>query len=46
VNPDAREGFIHRAGMLRPADVAEAVLFAASRPPHVHLDWLRINPLT
>ena len=45
VNPDAREGFIHRAGMLRPGDVAEAVLFAASRPSHVHVDWLRINPL-
>ena len=45
VNPDAREGFIHRAGMLRPDDVAEAVVFAASRPPHVHVDWLRINPL-
>jgi NADP-dependent 3-hydroxy acid dehydrogenase YdfG len=45
VNPDAREGFIHRDGMLRPADVAEAVLFAAIRPPHVHVDWLRINPL-
>jgi NAD(P)-dependent dehydrogenase (short-subunit alcohol dehydrogenase family) len=46
VNPDARDGFIRRAGMLRPADVAEAVVFAASRPGHVHLDWLRINPLT
>jgi NADP-dependent 3-hydroxy acid dehydrogenase YdfG len=31
--------------MLRPGDVAEAVVFAASRPPHVHVDWLRINPL-
>jgi NADP-dependent 3-hydroxy acid dehydrogenase YdfG len=30
--------------MLRPADVAESVLFVATRPPHVHIDWLRINP--
>lgn len=45
VDPDARDGFIPRAGMLRPADVGEAVLFAVTRPPHVHLDWLRINPV-
>jgi len=44
VGPDDREGFIHRADMLRPADVAEAVLFVATRPPHVRIDWLRINP--
>ena len=45
VDPDSREGFIPRAGMLRPADVADAVLFAVTRPAHVHLDWVRINPL-
>jgi NAD(P)-dependent dehydrogenase (short-subunit alcohol dehydrogenase family) len=44
VGPDEREGFIRRADMLRPADVAEAVLFVATRPPHVHVDWLRIDP--
>ena len=44
VDPDSREGFIPRAGMLRPSDVAEAVVFVASRPPHVHIDWLRIGP--
>jgi NAD(P)-dependent dehydrogenase (short-subunit alcohol dehydrogenase family) len=44
VNPDARAGFIPRAGMLRPVDVADTVLFVATRPPHVHLDWLRLNP--
>jgi NAD(P)-dependent dehydrogenase (short-subunit alcohol dehydrogenase family) len=43
-DPDRREGFIPRAGMLRPRDVAEAVLFVASRPPHVHIDWLRLGP--
>ncbi|MGH7630718.1 MAG: SDR family oxidoreductase, partial [Gemmatimonadales bacterium] len=44
VRPDERAGFIRRADMLRPADVAEAVLFVVTRPPHVHIDWLRINP--
>jgi NAD(P)-dependent dehydrogenase (short-subunit alcohol dehydrogenase family) len=43
-DPEAREGFPSRAQMLRPVDVAEAILFAASRPPHVHIDWLRLGP--
>jgi NAD(P)-dependent dehydrogenase (short-subunit alcohol dehydrogenase family) len=45
VDPDHREGFIHRADMLRPADVAEAILFVATRPPHVLIDWLRLGPV-
>jgi NAD(P)-dependent dehydrogenase (short-subunit alcohol dehydrogenase family) len=45
VDPDSREGFISRADMLRPADVAEAVLFVATRPPHVLIDWLRLGPV-
>jgi NAD(P)-dependent dehydrogenase (short-subunit alcohol dehydrogenase family) len=45
VNPDARAGFVPRAGMLRPADVADTVLFVATRPPHVHFDWLRLKPV-
>jgi NAD(P)-dependent dehydrogenase (short-subunit alcohol dehydrogenase family) len=44
VDPDHREGFPRRAEMLRPADVAEAILFVASRPPHVLIDWLRLEP--
>jgi NADP-dependent 3-hydroxy acid dehydrogenase YdfG len=44
VRPDEREGFIRRADMLRPSDVADAILYVATRPPHVHVDWLRLNP--
>ncbi|MEP7176418.1 MAG: SDR family oxidoreductase [Gemmatimonadales bacterium] len=43
-DPDRREGFPTRAQMLRPADVADAVLFVATRPPHVLIDWLRLGP--
>jgi NAD(P)-dependent dehydrogenase (short-subunit alcohol dehydrogenase family) len=43
-DPDQREGFIPRAAMLRPADVADAILFVATRPGHVHIDWLRLGP--
>jgi NADP-dependent 3-hydroxy acid dehydrogenase YdfG len=30
--------------MLRPADVADAVLFVATRPSTVQVDWLRLGP--
>ena len=43
-DPDRREGFIPRAGMLRPRDVADAILFVATRPAHVLIDWLRLGP--
>jgi NAD(P)-dependent dehydrogenase (short-subunit alcohol dehydrogenase family) len=42
--PEHRPGFTPRAAMLRPEDVAEAVLFAATRPAHVHVDWIRLQP--
>ena len=45
VNPDAREGFVPRAGMLRPADVADAIVFVATRPARVQIDWLRLAPV-
>ncbi len=45
VDPDHREGFIHRSDMLRPADVADAIVFVATRPPHVLIDWLRLGPV-
>jgi NADP-dependent 3-hydroxy acid dehydrogenase YdfG len=44
VNPDARAGFTKRADMLRPEDVADAILFAATRPPRATIEWLRIMP--
>jgi NAD(P)-dependent dehydrogenase (short-subunit alcohol dehydrogenase family) len=43
-DPDRRKGFTPRAGMLHPSDVADAVLFVATRPPHVLIDWLRLGP--
>jgi NAD(P)-dependent dehydrogenase (short-subunit alcohol dehydrogenase family) len=43
-DPDRREGFIPRAAMLRPEDVADAIVFVATRPPHVFIDWLRLGP--
>jgi NAD(P)-dependent dehydrogenase (short-subunit alcohol dehydrogenase family) len=42
--PERRPGFPPRTAMLRPEDVADAVLFAATRPEHVHVDWIRMQP--
>jgi NAD(P)-dependent dehydrogenase (short-subunit alcohol dehydrogenase family) len=42
--PERRPGFPSRAAMLRPEDVADAVVFAASRSDHVHVDWIRLQP--
>jgi NADP-dependent 3-hydroxy acid dehydrogenase YdfG len=44
VNPEARGRVRDRSSMLRAADVAEAVLFVATRPAHVVIDWLRMGP--
>ena len=43
-DPDRRDGFPPRSAMLRPEDVADAIVFVATRPPRVHLDWLRLGP--
>lgn len=43
VRPDEREGFTPRARMLRAEAVAEAVLFAVTRPPEVNIDELRLS---
>ncbi len=42
--PERRPGFPSRATMLRPEDVADAILFAATRPDRVHVDWIRLQP--
>ena len=43
-DPDHREGFPTRAQMLQPADIADTILFVATRPPRVLIDWLRLGP--
>jgi NAD(P)-dependent dehydrogenase (short-subunit alcohol dehydrogenase family) len=43
-DPDHREGFVPRARMLKPEDVAEIVLWVATRPAHVDIDWIRLGP--
>ena len=44
IDPDSREGFTRRRDMLRAEDVAEAVLWTATRPPHVVIPELFIEP--
>lgn len=43
IDPDNKPGFPPRAAMLRPEDVADAVLWAATRASHVNVDELRIS---
>ena len=44
VDPDARDGFTKRKDMLRPEDVAEAVVFAVTRPPRTSVTEIRLMP--
>lgn len=44
IDPDARPGFTKRRNMLRAEDVAEAVLFVATRPERVAVTELRLMP--
>lgn len=44
VDPDSRAGFTKRRDMLRVEDVAEAVLFVATRPMHVGIPVMHIEP--
>jgi NAD(P)-dependent dehydrogenase (short-subunit alcohol dehydrogenase family) len=44
VDPDRTEGLTRRAAMLRPHDVAEAIAWVVTRPAHVAVESLRINP--
>jgi NAD(P)-dependent dehydrogenase (short-subunit alcohol dehydrogenase family) len=45
VDPDGRPGFISRGRMLRPEDVAEAILWVATRPDGVGIDWVVMGPV-
>ena len=45
LDPDHRPGFPRRAEMLRAEDVADAVRYVATRPPHASVDWLRLSPV-
>ena len=44
IDLDARPGFTPCAGMLRPEVVADAIVYASTRPPEVNIDELRLSP--
>ena len=44
VDPDSKPGFTKRKDMLRAEDVAEAVLWAVTRPPKVDVTEIRLQP--
>lgn len=44
INPDARDGFTPRKDMLRVEDVADAVRWVVTRPPHVAVPQLLLEP--
>jgi NADP-dependent 3-hydroxy acid dehydrogenase YdfG len=43
VDPDNREGFTRRVDMLQPLAVADAVMWAITRPSTVNIDELRLS---
>ncbi|MBA3917847.1 MAG: hypothetical protein C0516_04580 [Gemmatimonas sp.] len=43
IDPDNTPGLPPRAAMLRPDDVADAVLWAVTRPAHVNIDEVRLS---
>ena len=44
INPDARDDLLHRAEMLQVTDVADAVAYVVTAPPHVHVEMIRLGP--
>ena len=44
IDPDSKPGFRKRKDMMRPEDVAEAVLFAVTREPRVTVTEIRLAP--
>ena len=43
VDPDNKPGFTPRAKMLKPGDVARAVLWTVTQPPSVNVDEMRLS---
>jgi NAD(P)-dependent dehydrogenase (short-subunit alcohol dehydrogenase family) len=43
IDPDSRPGFPSRAAMLRAADVARVVVFAAAQPRHVQIPFVAVE---
>ncbi|MGH7560698.1 MAG: SDR family oxidoreductase [Gemmatimonadales bacterium] len=44
VDPDSRLGFTPRKAMLLPEDVAETILWIATRPARMDVEWVRLGP--
>ncbi|MGH7594344.1 MAG: SDR family oxidoreductase [Gemmatimonadales bacterium] len=44
VDPDHQQGLTPRRDMLRPSDVANAVVYVATTAVHVHVESLRLGP--
>lgn len=44
IDPDSREGFPNRIAMLRPDDVADAVIWTVSRRGGCHVESIRLGP--
>ena len=44
VDPDSKPGFTRRKAMLRPEDVAAAVLYAVTQPPRLDVTEIRLMP--
>ncbi len=44
LDPDHRPGLPRRSEMLHPEDVADAIVFAATRPSRATVEWIRLMP--
>ncbi|HVH69389.1 MAG TPA: SDR family oxidoreductase [Gemmatimonadales bacterium] len=44
IDPDAKPGFTKRSAMMAPEDVADAVVFAVTRPTRVDVTEIRLMP--
>lgn len=44
IDPDSKPGFPARRDMLRPDDVAAAIVWVAQQPSHVHVESIRLSP--